>query len=84
MRSRKVVRWFEGRTVVILPDNDEAGRLYADNIEASLLGIAAGVTRVELPAGVKDVSEWVASGGRVSDLLSATTPRSTGRRRACT
>src|SRR5262249_10158170 len=26
---RKVVRWFEGRKVVLLPDNDEAGQLHA-------------------------------------------------------
>jgi len=34
-----------------------------------LLGTAASVTRVELPAGVKDASDWVANGGRLSDLL---------------
>jgi DNA primase len=51
---RKVVRWFEGRKVVLVPDNDEAGQLYAAKIEASLRGIACSITRLQLPAGVKD------------------------------
>jgi hypothetical protein len=61
-------RWFEGRKVILVPDNDEPGRLYGDNVEASLRGVAADVTRLELPAPTKDVSEWLDNGGKVEDL----------------
>jgi hypothetical protein len=65
--------WFEGRTVIILPDNDEPGRRYAGKVAASLRGIAAKVDVVQLP-GVppkEDVSWWLANGGKVADLLQA-------------
>ena len=86
---RKVVRWFEGRKVVLLPDNDEAGHLYAAKIEASLRGIASSVTRLRVPVGVKDVSEWLDGGGRLSDIITGpyrvwgqlTTPTNNWRRR---
>jgi DNA primase len=66
---RKVVRWLKGRKVVLVPDNDEAGDLYAAKIEESLLGIAGNVTRLEVPKGFKDVSDWLASGGKITDLM---------------
>jgi hypothetical protein len=62
-------KWFEGRKVILLPDNDEPGRMYGDSVEASLRGVAADVTPLELPAPAKDVSEWLANGGKVEDLL---------------
>jgi putative DNA primase/helicase len=58
-------RWFDGRHVIILPDNDPAGRDHARDVARKLDGKAAGVRVLELP-GVKpkgDVSDWMAAGG---------------------
>lgn len=49
-----------GRAVVIIPDNDEAGRKHADQVLASLAGLAF-VTVKRLPDAFKDVSEWLAA-----------------------
>ena len=38
-----------GRSVVVLPDNDQAGRTHADKVIASLWGVADRIKRVELP-----------------------------------
>src|ERR1051326_1315791 len=38
-----------GRNVVILPDNDDAGRRHAQKVSASLNGIASSIKIVELP-----------------------------------
>lgn len=56
--------------VVIIPDNDSAGRKHALAVAAALHGVAAQVRVVELP-GVPlkgDVSDWVAMGGTADDL----------------
>ncbi len=66
------------RHIVILPDNDQAGRLHAAQVATALSGIAASVRIVALPdlAEKGDVSDWVTSGGTVAALeqLSADTP----------
>jgi AAA domain len=60
-----------GRHVVILPDNDEAGRKHTDKIAASLHGIAASVSIVMLPDLPEkgDVSDWLDAGRTVEQLL---------------
>ena len=60
-----------GRRVVILPDNDEPGRAHADQVAASLAGLAATVKTVELPGLPEkgDVSDWLDSGHTVEELL---------------
>jgi hypothetical protein len=62
--------YFAGRHVVILADNDDPGWRHAQQIAASLSGIAASVKAVELPnlgprlpKHGKDVSDWLAGGG---------------------
>jgi hypothetical protein len=61
----------EGRQVIILPDNDEAGRKHAEQIAQSLYGRAASVRIVSLPdlPPKGDVSDWLAAGHTVGELL---------------
>jgi putative DNA primase/helicase len=62
---------FQGLTVCILPDNDEAGRSHAEKVAASLHGIAASVRIVPLSDLAKgaDVSDWLDAGGDVGRLV---------------
>lgn len=59
----------EGARVVVLPDNDEAGREHARDVVKSLLPMAAEVRILELPVAEKgDVSDWLLSGGTADEL----------------
>jgi 5S rRNA maturation endonuclease (ribonuclease M5) len=60
----------EGRRVIILPDNDEAGRDHARQVAASLAGRAASIKLVELPDLPEkgDVSDFLDAGGTVERL----------------
>ena len=51
-----------GRSVIVLPDNDQAGRTHADKVVASLWGKAERIKRVDLP-GLQEK-------GDVADFLS--------------
>jgi RecA-family ATPase len=64
-------RWFTGRTVYILPDNDDSGRAHARQVAENLHGIAAEVRVVPLPGLPEkgDVSDWIAADGDVEELL---------------
>lgn len=59
------------RHVVILPDNDHAGRKHADQVARSLDGVAASVRIVALPdmPDKSDVSDWLSNGGTGEALL---------------
>lgn len=53
------------RRVVILPDNDDPGRKFANRVAAELIGVAASVRIVDLP-GLdvgEDVVDWLKAGG---------------------
>lgn len=54
---------FKGRTVVLLPDNDQAGQDYAAQVGTALQGIAAKVLMLRLPGlpAKGDLSDWLAS-----------------------
>jgi hypothetical protein len=56
---------FRGADVVILPDNDDAGRNHATIVGAALRGTARTVSVLHLPAlpPKGDVSDWLAEGG---------------------
>ena len=56
-------KWFEGRNVIVLPDNDEAGKAHADMVIANLFGVAGRIKRVELPNLPEkgDIVDWLAS-----------------------
>jgi hypothetical protein len=62
--------WFRHRPVVVLPDNDQAGRDHARDITRGLDRVAASVRVVEL-TGLPlkgDVSDWLDAGGS-ADVL---------------
>ena len=56
--------------VVILPDNDDAGREHMNVVANSLRGIAASIRVLELPdlPPKGDIIDWAASGGTVERL----------------
>jgi hypothetical protein len=62
---------FSGADVIILPDNDDAGRNHAQVVAASLQGRAKRVRILELPGlPLKgDVSDWLESGGDRDELM---------------
>lgn len=59
-----------GRGVVVLPDNDEAGRKHGAEVARSLAGIVASVRVLALPDLPRkgDVSDWLAAGGTCPKL----------------
>jgi hypothetical protein len=63
-------RWFKDRDVVILPDNDAAGRKHASDVARRLHDMARKIRIVELPGLPQkgDVSDWLNAGKTVSDL----------------
>jgi RecA-family ATPase len=53
-----------GRRIVVLQDNDKAGRDHVADVVAKLSGVAAEVASLRLPGGEKsDVSDWLDAGG---------------------
>jgi hypothetical protein len=62
--------FLRGRRVIILPDNDDAGRNHARQVAQSLHGIAESVRVVELPGlpAKGDASDWLAAGGTKAEL----------------
>ena len=62
--------FLRGRRVVVLADNDEAGRNHAQQVAQSLHNIAESVRIVELPglSGKGDASDWIAAGGTNDEL----------------
>jgi putative DNA primase/helicase len=66
-----IARWFDDRNVVILPDNDDAGRSHADLVAGKLSRNASSVRVLPLPAlpPKGDVSDWLAAGGTREQLI---------------
>ena len=62
--------YLRGRDVVILPDNDVAGRKHAELVANSLIGIARSAVTVNLEGlpAKGDVSDWFKLGHGVADL----------------
>ena len=62
--------FLKGADVVILPDNDEAGRDHAQAVARSLRGIATRIRVAELPnlSRKGDVSDWFEAGGTINAL----------------
>ena len=57
--------YLRGAKAIILPDNDDPGRSHAKQVAASLKGIAACVSILDLPGlpDKGDVSDWLTRGG---------------------
>ena len=68
----------KGRTVYILPDNDEPGEKHLVTVGRALTGIAEAVHVLRLPdlPPKGDVSDWIAAGGTAEQLrlLTASAP----------
>lgn len=72
-------KYFKGRHVVVLPDNDDAGRGHARDVAANLAPVTAEIRVVELPGlpPKGDVSDWLNAGGTRDELermVQATAP----------
>jgi hypothetical protein len=68
---REFSSWFTSRDVVILPDNDDAGRSHAADVAQKLNDRPAHIRILELPGLPEkgDVSDWLAAGGTRERLL---------------
>jgi len=62
---------FRDRTVIVIPDNDDAGRKHAYDVVESLRDAAREVAILKLPGlPVKgDVSDWLSNGGTAEELI---------------
>src|SRR5262249_39844146 len=62
--------FFAGRDIVIIPDNDDAGRDHARSIAANLPPLAAFVRIPKLPglSSKGDLSDWLDAGGTRDEL----------------
>ena len=62
---------FIGANLVILPDNDEPGRLHAASVASNLEGVASRIRMLDLPGVPEkgDVADWLAAGGTAAALL---------------
>lgn len=61
---------FSGKSVIILPDNDPAGRDHAQKVARNLHDVVASGKVVKLPGlpAKGDVSDWIKAGGTVEQL----------------
>jgi hypothetical protein len=58
--------YFEGKTIIILPDNDEAGMIYANKIAHALPGSKI-IKLPDLPKG-GDVYDWLQQGRTMAEI----------------
>lgn len=68
------LQYFPGRHVVVIPDNDPAGKQHANKVAAYLKPVAAKIQYLELPnlPFKGDISDWFDRGGEVADFLTLT------------
>jgi 5S rRNA maturation endonuclease (ribonuclease M5) len=75
---REYAECLRGKHVIIIPDNDDAGRKHASQVAESLAGKVASIRTLELSglAQKGDVSDWLVSGGTRQELeqLAAAAP----------
>ena len=64
-------KFFAGRLVAVLPDNDSAGKRHGEQVANSLCGVAGEIRIVELPGlpDKGDISDWLDGGGDTAKLL---------------
>jgi hypothetical protein len=68
--KKHLSRYFNGRNLVILPDNDDIGRSHAEKVARSLSGSTSSIKILNLP-GLRqkgDVSDWLRDGGTAEEL----------------
>lgn len=68
--SRRFAPYFADRDVVLLPDNDQAGRDHVRQVAEILDPIAAGIRILELPSlpPKGDIINWLGAGGTADQL----------------
>jgi putative DNA primase/helicase len=59
--------WLKDKSIVIIPDQDDAGKNHGNDVARKLWGIAKTVKIISLPLG-KDISEWKELGGTPEEL----------------
>jgi putative DNA primase/helicase len=67
----ELTKWFVGRDVRIIPDNDKPGRAHADKVVRALAPVTSSVRVVRLPSLPEkgDVSDWLDQGGDIADFI---------------
>ena len=60
--------YFQGKNVVVIPDQDEPGLRHGKDVAQSLFSHTKSITVLNLPQG-KDVSDWIELGGTKDELL---------------
>lgn len=70
----ELAQWFAGARVVILPDNDDAGRQHMDLIGRRLDEVAASVKTLEIPGlpAKGGIDDWLPKGGSAEALYDLT------------
>jgi KaiC/GvpD/RAD55 family RecA-like ATPase len=66
-----IVKWFAGKHIGILPDNDQAGRGHALKVAEMLSAVAKSVRIIELPGLPEkgDIADFIQDGGTVDQVL---------------
>ena len=64
-------QYLKGRNVVLIPDNDAAGRSHCMQVGKSFQGIAKTIKYLELPRlkEKEDISDWIEKGGTKRELV---------------
>ena len=63
-------QYFKDKHVIIIPDQDDAGRDHAEDVGSRLINIARIVSVIALPDGNKDISDFAAAhGDEFSDMF---------------
>lgn len=71
-------RWLTGAHVTVCTDADEPGRRHAAAVVASLAGVAASVRLVEPAPGCKDISDHLAAGKALTEVVEVDLPDTSG------
>jgi hypothetical protein len=64
----ELTRLWRPRDVVIVADGNESGRRGANNLASVLVAYGPAVRVIEPPEGVKDVRDWLRTGGGLPDV----------------
>jgi putative DNA primase/helicase len=66
----QLARWFADRRIIIVPDNDEAGRNHRERVGLALKGIARSIKVLMLPGlpNKGDVSDWLDAGNTIDQF----------------
>lgn len=63
--------FLKGKDIIVIPDNDDAGKKHAEQVVKSLDGKALSLKLVQVPAPYKDASDYIASFVDVSEASKA-------------